>query len=122
MILIIDDLRNLQASVEAELNASGTPFTIARNSSEGLNLLKSPDASYNAIYLDHDLGLVNGKIDTIMPVVDYLCELAYNLNPVKVETIYVHTSNPVGGNQMVQSLSRYGYNVVRIAPETIFTV
>lgn len=122
MILIIDDLRHLKPEVANKLQHEGRTVIVARNSASGIaELQENKGISYEAIYLDHDLGEVNGVVDSIMPVVDYLCEMAFNDTPVIVDTIYVHTSNPVGGKQMMLSLQRYGYNVKRIAPETIFT-
>lgn len=63
-----------------------------------------------ALWLDHDLG----GDDTTMPVVDYLCELAYSGNPYPVVDIFVHTQNPVGGNTILRSLQRYGYSARRV--------
>jgi hypothetical protein len=120
-VLIIDDLRNLKPEAALSYQNGNTNVIVARNSSEGLTHLQDDSVAYQSIYLDHDLGIVNGQLDNIMPVVDYLCERAFNDNAVKVAIVYVHTSNPVGGKQMMLSLARYGYNVQRIAPESIFT-
>lgn len=113
--LLIDDLRSFK---------DGRVTIIARNSEDALTILKHDSGQkYHEIWLDHDLGLTpKGEKDTIMPIVDYLCEQAFNNQPIHVETIYVHTSNPVGAKQMMTSLSRYGYNTVRVDPTIFFTV
>lgn len=113
--LLIDDLRSFKDK---------RITLIARNSEDALTILKH-DASqkYHEIWLDHDLGITRkGYKDTIMPVVDYLCEQAFNGEPIPVDTIYVHTSNPVGAKQMMSSLSRYGYKTVRVDPTIFFIV
>lgn len=66
--------------------------------------------SWRRIYLDHDLG----PDDDIMPVVDHMCERAHGDNAVMVETVYVHSQNPVGAANVMRALERYGYNVKRI--------
>jgi hypothetical protein len=102
-ILLIDDLRSFRDGREA---------MIARTSQAGLKALEQLEGqSLKSIWLDHDLGeFSDGTVDSIMVVVDKLCELAFSEKPVPVETIYVHTSNPVGRDQMLQSLRRWGYN------------
>lgn len=122
MVLIIDDLRHLKSEVVSQFNAEEKTVLIARNSRTGIaELEENINTHYAAIFLDHDLGLVDEKVDSILPVIDYLCEKAFNETPINVDVIYVHTSNPVGGKQMMASLQRYGYNVQRISPQKIFT-
>lgn len=113
--LLIDDLRDFRES---------RPATIARTSAAALAVLENHrDMEWDEIWLDHDLGtLPTGEVDSIMRVVDYLCERAFNDDPVVVKTIYVHTSNPAGGRQMMTSLERYGYNVRRVQAEIYFTM
>lgn len=67
------------------------------------------NGQYDILWLDHDLG-ADG---TIMPLVDWLCERAFNGHPAKAELIAVHSDNPSGVKTMLQTLERYGYNVVR---------
>lgn len=113
--LLIDDLRNFK---------DDRVVLIARNSVDALTILKHDvqRQQFVDIWLDHDLGVVGEKIDTVMPVVDFLCEQAFNGEPVKVDTIYVHTSNPVGAKTMMASLQRYGYNAVRVNASDFFIV
>ena len=108
--LLIDDLRNF---IKAPNN-----LLVCRNSEDALAELRKDNAVFTSIWLDHDLG---GQ-DTINPVVDYLCERSVWENPVDVLTIYVHTSNPVGGDSMMRTLSKYGYSVVRVNADNHFVV
>lgn len=113
--LLIDDLRRFR---------DARPATVARTSHEALTILQaSPDAVWDEVWLDHDLGLLSSGIpDTIMVIVDYFCERAFNDNPVDVGLIKVHTSNPVGAQQMAVSLERFGYNIQRVQAEQFFIV
>jgi len=118
-ILLIDDLRNFREPfADAEL-------TIARTSKQGLAAIElgvAADFVWDEIWFDHDLGEPEGVLDTTMPVVDYLSELAYFDNPVKVSKVVVHTSNSVGRDQIVQSLRHYGYNVTSVDAKIFFIV
>lgn len=56
--------------------------------------------------LDHDLGddeLYGRGVD----VVDFLCEKAFNKDPVWPKEISLHTANPYGRDSMMKSLTRY---------------
>jgi hypothetical protein len=112
-ILVIDDLRNFRDGRDAEY---------ARTSAEGLDILEK-NAPLDELWLDHDLGMLeSGRPDTIMPVIDYLAGLAFDGRPYPVKRVVVHTSNPVGARQMVQSLQNYGYNVTRVDAMVYFIV
>lgn len=107
MILLIDDLRNFRVALAAR------PHIVARTSEAGLEALRDLDVEekhIDELWLDHDLG----GDDTIMPVVDYLSERAFNERPLSIGRIFVHTQNSVGAKQMLASLTRYGYNAVRV--------
>lgn len=111
-VLLIDDLRVFKDNREC---------VIARNSLEALGLL-STGTVWDEIWFDHDLGIVeNFGIDSTMRVVDFMCEQAFNDTPVQVSKVYVHTSNPVGGKQIMTSLQKYGYNCVRVNAHDFFT-
>lgn len=111
-ILLIDDLRNFKDKRAA---------VIARNSSQAISIL-SQDNDWDEIWLDHDLGEVDGVLDSVMSVVDFLSEAAFNDTPVNVSKIFIHTSNPVGAKQMFASLTRYGYNCVKVNAPDFFIV
>jgi hypothetical protein len=114
-ILLIDDLRNFREQPEGKL-------TIARTSAEGLAALEL-DRAWTQIWLDHDLGLDQfGVPDTIMVVVDRMAEFAFNGTPVDVAEVLVHTSNPPGARQMLQTLTHFGYNARVVQPERYFIV
>lgn len=122
-ILIVDDLRSLRDNVAIDFAERGIEVIVARSSREALRILQdNPNGAFEALYLDHDLGIVDGQIDTVMPVVDWLSFLAFSKKPLRVATVYVHTSNPIGGMQMVRTLQRYGYNAVRINSDEVFQV
>jgi hypothetical protein len=101
--LLIDDLRGFR---------DDRPATIMRTSAAALEFYaENPDAEFDEIWLDHDLGLFpdTKQDDTIMRVVDYFCERAFvDDNPVKVGLFYIHTSNP-RRDAMKMSLERFGY-------------
>lgn len=109
MIILIDDER----SFKPELRQDDT--LVYRNSHDALQWLAnvSSDIRIDQLWLDHDLGLVNGAIDSILPFLAALEERCfYNTQP-KIQQVIVHTSNRVGGDQLVQSLQRY-FPTVRV--------
>lgn len=103
--LLIDDLRGFKDDRDA---------TVVRTAKDALELLVH-QPTVTDLWLDHDLGKgEDGRVADIMPVVDWLCQFAFEQDDLyPVDVIHVHTSNPSGGNQMVTSLRRYGYQVVR---------
>ena len=112
-VLLVDDLRVFK---------DDRLCTIARDSADALTVIGKQNV-WKEIWLDHDLGVVEGLgLDTTMRVVDYMCEKAYNDEPVQVDVVYVHTSNPVGSSQIIKSLSNYGYNCVKVNAPEFFTV
>lgn len=99
VILGIDDLRPLPGVTR-----------IARTSREGIQLLQEHRSSFiDELWLDHDLG---GE-DTIMPVVSFMEEAAFNGQPFQIGTVFVHSANPVGADTVVRSLTRWNYQVRR---------
>lgn len=109
-VLLIDDLRSFRdASV---------PALVARTSDDGLRALQLAHAlgrPWVQVWLDHDLGETPAGPDDVMRIIDWLCEQSATGAPVAVETILVHTSNRVGGDTVVRTLSRAGYRTVRVA-------
>lgn len=55
------------------------------------------------LWLDHDLG---GE-DTTRPVAMWLAEKAFDGEPLKVGTVFVHTQNPVGRDWLMSTLKDY---------------
>lgn len=116
-ILLIDDLRVFRTVDD------GAELHTARNSAEALAILhNNPDKHWDEIWFDHDLGMVNDKADTTLPVADYLAERAFFDNPVSVGTAFIHTSNPVGARVLITTLQRYEYKTVRVQAEHIFNI
>jgi hypothetical protein len=98
-VLGIDDLRPLPGATR-----------IARTSREGIQLLLEHRGSFiDELWLDHDLG---GE-DTIMPVVTILEEAAFDGRPFRIGTIFVHSANPIGAENIVRALTRWDYRVRR---------
>ncbi|MFE0458920.1 cyclic-phosphate processing receiver domain-containing protein [Kitasatospora sp. NPDC058965] len=99
VILGIDDLRPLPRATR-----------IARTSRDGIELLhEHRDGYIDELWLDHDLG----GDDTIMPVVTVLEEAAFHGRPFRIGTVYVHSANPIGAENVVRSLSHWSYRVRR---------
>lgn len=117
-ILLIDDLRVFRA-----LDSDSVVLHVARNSAEALAILKeNPETVWDEIWFDHDLGMVEGKEDTTLPVADYISERAFFDAPVSVKTLFIHTSNPVGARILSTTFQRYGYKTVRVKAEEIFDI
>lgn len=114
-VLLIDDLRDFKVEPE------NTAMTVVRNSAEALKVLEGQN-TWDEIWFDHDLGEVDGRIDTTMRVVDYLSEKSFNGDPVNVGTVYIHTSNPVGRKQIQASMHRFGYRTVIVEASNHFSV
>lgn len=117
-ILLVDDLRVFRREDDPRYVSLYT----ARTSDDALKILQQSPRKWVQIWLDHDLGMVDGQEDTIMPVVDYLCESAYSGYPVPVELILVHTSNPVGRDRICKVLSNRGYNVMPVNAHEHFDI
>lgn len=118
-ILLIDDLRNFKPEIELE-----GELIVTRTSAEALAYLEAnPDAEFASIWFDHDLGMpTEDVIDTTMPVLDHLAYKAFTGEPVDVEMVYVHTSNRVGRDQIVASLTNYGYRNRKVDASAYFYV
>lgn len=114
-IILIDDLRYFKKEP--------SNLIIARNLEDGLKVLKEHSVTrIDELWLDHDLGEVNGEIIEIKPIVYELEYQAFWDNPYDIGTIFVHTSNPPGANDMVKGLTLRGYNVMRVdADEHLYT-
>lgn len=107
-ILCLDDERSFPFE-------EGDDAYMARNVGEALAVLgffNGKIRPLDEIWLDYDLGYTSSWSDTADPVVDYLCELAFNGTPYPVGVIVLHTANPVGRDKMRMVLQRYGYFVI----------
>lgn len=115
-ILVIDDLRSFRENVEP-----AGEVTYARTSQEALSILSEDIEGFQEIWFDHDLGEVDGRIDSTMPIVDWLSEKAFNDEPYNAH-IFIHTSNPVGRQNINQSLTRWGYGTTHVDATQYFIV
>jgi len=109
-ILVIDDERMMQPR-------EGVAIRHASNITQALDAIYSI-ADFTEIWLDHDLGTVTEDSEipvTTMVVVDRLEQYAVlNMGAApRLPTIYVHTQNPVGAQNIIRALDRY-YTVKRV--------
>lgn len=119
LVLVVDDLRTFRPEL-----VSGQVVWYARNSDEGIGDLKRAAAvgeTVNQMWLDYDLGMVRGRIDTIWPVVEYMTT---DDSPMPlVDQVIVHTSNPAGRRRVLKSLQpRWGTKCLTVDPSLYFTV
>jgi hypothetical protein len=85
--LYVDDLRNCPEG-----------FVIARTMEEAIEIMQKE--SIHILSLDHDLGEKDGKLlPTGYDLVKYFCE-----NGMYADKIYLHTKNPVGRDNMYETL------------------
>lgn len=106
MIVLIDDERDFINPLDG--------VVILRTSKDALNWLNAHrDAKIDQLWFDHDLGKTNGVVDSTIPVVRWIEEQCFFDNAPTIEQVVVHTSNNVGGKEIVDSLSRY-YPTVRV--------
>ena len=89
-ILYVDDIR-----FPTIWHDAGCEITVARTYKEAIELL---NYGFDIIDLDHDLGEVYTGYD--------ICKYIIN-NDIKIPKIYIHTSNPVGRDNMISILKRY---------------
>lgn len=86
--IYVDDLRDVPED-----------FTIARTMQEAIYYLEKYDI--NILSLDHDLGEdeEGNLLPTGYDLVKYICG-----NEIKVKKIFIHTDNPVGRENMYETL------------------
>jgi hypothetical protein len=100
--LIIDDRRVERSPHEGTI--------LCKTAEEALALLHAGalDTEIEALYLDHDLGEDEyGNPITSRPFVDELeriCALGER-EPIRIRTIYIHTSNPAGKEYIWRALT-----------------
>lgn len=83
--VVIDDERTFN-SLEDPLY-----FRNSFEALEGLVGIRQVGDRIKNLWLDHDLGIVRGKLDTTMPIIDFLAERAFVGKPYLVDQIFVHT-------------------------------
>lgn len=110
-ILLIDDLRHFKDRALADL-PDDTYIRICRTPGSAVRTLESEDRVWDQVWLDHDLGMIDGATVDVMEAVDYL-EHRYNQgNPVPVRNYIVHTDNGVGAQNIARALGAMGRNCI----------
>lgn len=99
-LLYVDDIR--QPNI-IRYSTYSYEIIISRNYNYTINMLNT--YKFNAIDLDHDLG----EDKTGYDICKYIIE-----NNIKLDRVYIHTSNPVGRYNMKQLLERYTNNQIII--------
>ena len=102
MIVLIDDERNFKPQWIVP------SIVTIKTSSAALDFFQNfpKTAEIAQVWFDHDLGLANGEPDTSI-IVSKMFENSYNSGtPFNVMQFVVHTSNPVGGKQLMSTLSK----------------
>ncbi|GAA2153417.1 hypothetical protein FHX52_1736 [Humibacillus xanthopallidus] len=105
-VLLVDDTRTFR---------DGREHVRARTSREALAALGGVrQYGHGQLWLDHDLGIVGGFVDSTLPILDELARAASDGEPYPFDLVIVHTSNPVGAATIMQVLERWGYPSRRV--------
>lgn len=99
-LLYVDDIRKPNI---IRYSTYSYKIIVSRNYDDAINMLNM--CKFNAIDLDHDLGEEKTGYD----ICKYIIE-----NNIKLDRVYIHTSNPVGRDNMKQLLERYTHNQIII--------
>lgn len=99
-LLYVDDIRKPNI---IRYSTYSYEIIVSRNYNDAINMLNI--CKFNAIDLDHDLGEEKTGYD----ICKYIIE-----NNIKLDRVYIHTSNPVGRDNMKQLLERYTDNQIII--------
>lgn len=131
MILLIDDLRNFRPEVVSGVRI---PIFTVRTSEEALTWLdgfvqmnETNDALViDQLWLDHDLGMVPNRgqevEDTTIPFVEELIRLHDAGKHVSVNSVLVHSSNPVGVRNIMNKLRAIYPNITQVDAQQYFVV
>lgn len=99
-LLYVDDIRKPNI---IRYSTYSYEIIVSKNYDDAINMLNI--CKFNAIDLDHDLGEEKTGYD----ICKYIIE-----NNIKLNRVYIHTSNPVGRDNMKQLLERYTDNQIII--------
>ena len=135
MILLIDDLRSFRHEVVSGIEV---PIFTARTSEEALTWLNgfihmhgNTTLPIDQLWLDHDLGMIpnrgrtSGKEDiedTTIPFVQELIKLHDEGNHVSINSVIVHSSNPVGVRNIMNKLRPIYPNITQVDAQQYFIV
>lgn len=98
-ILIVDDMSDRHESLQELLSQHTVLSTY--NCEQALEALKQHN-DITAVFLDHDLGYVNGKQEDIKPVVRYIVENCSNLS---LKCAIVHSANIIEAPKIAATLA-----------------
>lgn len=103
MIVLIDDERTFKGSVNSD------PYLLIKTSREAIDWLEGlpQDTLIDQLWFDHDLGLVNGVKETVIPFLRKLEEMCFFGTAPIIREVIVHTTNSPGGDEIETSMSRY---------------
>lgn len=128
-ILLVDDLRHFKPEVlEPVFGPSGDGggpegyLRICRTSASAVETLGSDHRTWDQVWLDHDLGMVDGEEDTTMAVVDYILFRHEQGDPIPVLNYIIHSSNTVGVKNIAMALSSIGRNSIIVDAKDFFFV
>lgn len=110
-ILLIDDLRHFRANILAGL-PDDTYIRICRTPESALSVLQSDDRVWDQVWLDHDLGMIDGETVDVMEAVRYLELRHQEGNPIPVGQYLIHTDNGVGAQNIARALVSMGHDCV----------
>lgn len=101
-LVLIDDLRCFLPTVNA------SHALVIRTLDEAMSWLEglSEDDTIRQLWLDHDLGEVDGKPEDIMPFINALEErLALGDRAPQIDHVIIHTSNASGRSRIRAALT-----------------
>lgn len=118
LTILVDDLRNFKKAPDGVVK-------VFRNSRPAIEWFKSQDPqslSIDALWLDHDLGLVDDEVDTVWPLIEFL-EYQHHIEGVHypIKKINVQSMNSVEVPKMLKALEHLGYPSYRASASTYFT-
>lgn len=103
MIVLIDDERTFKPSVLSE------DYVLFKTVTEAIEWLDTTtvDTVVDQLWFDHDLGLVDGVKETVIPFLRKLEERCFEGTAPVIREVIVHTTNAPGGKDIVAAMSRY---------------
>lgn len=113
-VVLIDDERSFKDAPD--------DANVIRTVKAALEWLESKELpEIDQLWLDHDLGEIDGEVTDIMPFVKKLEEKAFFDEAPVIHMVIVHTSNPSGGDNIVAALKRF-FRVERVYAGTYLEV
>lgn len=102
MIVLIDDERDFKPKFHQD------SIVVLRDSKTAIDWFNNlpKDTIIDQVWFDHDLGMVDNHADTTIPVSRLLEEMFLNGKNLDIRQFVIHTSNPVGGKQLYNTMSK----------------